>query len=232
MLVAALGPGAGGRVDLHFRHSRTPHQSQRGRMFGFGVAAVALGCSALAGGGVMSYVPSPSAPVERRTAVLAAATVFSFRSTPLVQAYELRTSEERDPDSPPVPSSDPFIRRLQAKSWALEPYSRTRIYLEAVKRKIQPNPFMNKKYFVRWAPDLNSFDVLNEKSRNEAVDLGKILKDNDLSNDGDEFEAFTYASEEDRAWVKKNLPVDDAFIELPSKLVETIKKIKSQKFDG
>uniref|UniRef100_A0A6T1IIG6 Uncharacterized protein n=1 Tax=Alexandrium monilatum TaxID=311494 RepID=A0A6T1IIG6_9DINO len=137
----------------------------------------------------------------------------------------------RDPDFPPVPDEDPFVRKLQAKSWAMEPIIRTRLFLMEEKRRVQPNPFADYKFFVKRVDSSTQWDVLDEASWKSASELGKVLLDNDLSFRREEWESFVYATDKDQEWVARNLNVTD-IVEMPPELVEKIRLIGTRKFAG
>mmetsp|Transcript_70015 Transcript_70015/g.161962 ORF Transcript_70015/g.161962 Transcript_70015/m.161962 type:complete len:233 (+) Transcript_70015:31-729(+) len=181
-----------------------------------------------------------SFPASRRSSFAVGLTALAGLAPPAkAERFELsylkpgnpKEIEYRDPDVPPVPDENPFIRKMQAKSWAMEPIIRTRLYIMNEKRRVQPNPFADKKFLVKWANDSTRFDVLNEKAYNEASSLGKVLKDEELSYAREDFDCYMYASPQDQEWVNTKLNVYST-IALPEELLKTLEKLRSQKFLG
>jgi len=129
---------------------------------------------------------------------------------------------------PPPPDPNPKIRALQAKSWAMEPFTRQRMYLKAMAQRMEFG-LLNQRYFVHWAPDSYKYDVLDQKNFEEATKLGKLLLDSDLSEPTSESVVFIYAKPEDQQWVSDNLGVVD-FLEIPAELQKAIEQIKATPF--
>uniref|UniRef100_A0A7S1W0W4 Uncharacterized protein n=1 Tax=Alexandrium catenella TaxID=2925 RepID=A0A7S1W0W4_ALECA len=132
------------------------------------------------------------------------------------------------PPTPPTPSKDPFILGLQKKSWAVEPFSRQRLYLKAMSQRLGVG-MLNPKYFVHWTADSYKYDVLDQKPWEEAKANGKIILDSDMCDSGSETVVFIYAKPEDRKWVEDNVGISD-LIECPEELVQAIEKIKATPF--
>jgi len=132
---------------------------------------------------------------------------------------------------PPKPDKDPFIRSLQAKSWAMEPIFRQRLYLRAVEQRVKnENPgFFTKKFFVHYSPDSKYFDILDEGNFNEANKLGKLLTDSDLTDPTSDLVVYLYATPKDQKWVAENIGVAD-YVEYPADLIQAIDELKANPF--
>lgn len=138
------------------------------------------------------------------------------------------------PTDPPIPSPNAFIRKLQAKSWALEPILRQRSYLKAMKQRLYAQSqlgFGKNKYFVHWSLDSYKYDILEENQFNEATRLGLLLVDSDMSEPTAELPVFLYKNATDQAYVADKLGVYD-LVELPDELVQAIEEVKIKKFDA
>eukprot|EP00419_Tripos_fusus_P023952 CAMPEP_0172717078 /NCGR_PEP_ID=MMETSP1074-20121228/70278_1 /TAXON_ID=2916 /ORGANISM="Ceratium fusus, Strain PA161109" /LENGTH=226 /DNA_ID=CAMNT_0013541927 /DNA_START=86 /DNA_END=766 /DNA_ORIENTATION=+ len=126
------------------------------------------------------------------------------------------------------PDPDPWVRSLQAKSWANEPWTRQRIYLSAVALRMNIGMF-NKRYFVHWTPESYKYDLLDENGFKDAKLAGKLLIDSDMTDPKTNTLVFIYAKPEDQAWVEKNGGVVDT-IEMPQSEKDAIEQIRRTPF--
>jgi len=136
------------------------------------------------------------------------------------------------PTDPPNPDPDPFVRRLQEKTWALEPVLRQRMYLKAMQVRLrlsQELGILKNKYFVHWSPDIYKYDILEEEQFKEATRKGKLLTDVDMTEPSSELPVFVYTDEKARSFVQDELGVYD-LVELPEDLIAAIEQIKATPF--
>lgn len=175
--------------------------------------------------------------VEARRGLLMGLLLSSF---PAAAAAEPRNSlpkyikagdplPDLDPNYPPAPSEIPWIRELQKKSWEREPILRTRFYLMDEMTKIQPNPFGEKKDMVRWTEDPVKWDVLTAEDLKTAERYGKVLVDQDLTNEDMGWKSYIYTATQDRDWVAKNCNITQT-IELTKAFQEQLELVRSHKF--
>ncbi|CAK9056429.1 unnamed protein product [Durusdinium trenchii] len=173
--------------------------------------------------------------VQARRALLASlvagfpAPAVAFRNSKPKAIKAGEAMPDLDPDYPPAPSDDPWIRGLQAKSWEREPITRTRFYLMDEMTKIQPNPFGEKKDMIRWNEDPVKWDVVSAQDRRTAENLGPTLGYPDLTSDAMGWQSYIYTAAEDRDWAAKNLNITQT-IELDKPFQEQLKLIRSRKF--
>jgi len=128
----------------------------------------------------------------------------------------------------PEPDPDPWVRSLQAKSWANEPWTRQRIYLLAVAQRLEIG-ILNKRYFVHWSPESYKYDVLDDQAFKDAKQAGKLLVDSDMTEPSSNTLVFIYAKPGDQAWVEEKIGVKDT-VEIPDADKEVIEQIRTTPF--
>eukprot|EP00933_Yihiella_yeosuensis_P077181 TRINITY_DN87386_c0_g1_i1.p1 TRINITY_DN87386_c0_g1~~TRINITY_DN87386_c0_g1_i1.p1 ORF type:complete len:287 (+),score=56.23 TRINITY_DN87386_c0_g1_i1:96-956(+) len=140
------------------------------------------------------------------------------------------------PPIPPKPSRNPFIRRLQEKSWQLEPWARMHNFLKVTRTKFSSEgPFSAYRVFVHWkpAPDNFKFDIMNQDNFKEAARLGKIVIDTDMTGSGgkdwNDIEVYAYKDDEARQYCQEKLIIED-LCEIPFELQEAILTIMKTPF--
>mmetsp|Transcript_3598 Transcript_3598/g.10432 ORF Transcript_3598/g.10432 Transcript_3598/m.10432 type:complete len:253 (-) Transcript_3598:34-792(-) len=127
---------------------------------------------------------------------------------------------------PPKPDPNPYIAALQKKSWEMEPYIRTRLYLKAADSKLQD---LSPRFFVRWANNEYKFDVLEENNLKEANQMGKVQIDPKLSDPTMEMTVFIYTNKEAQEFVQKSIGAVDV-AEVPDELKKSLETMKLNKF--
>lgn len=137
----------------------------------------------------------------------------------------------------PDPDPDPFVRRLQKRSWSMEPIFRQRLYLKAMRQGLMQRGELglgNEKYFVHWTAqkdkqDFYKYDILDNKNFNAAVSQGLLLADKEMTDTEEELMVFVYRKPEDQAYVEENLGVLDR-VECTQELIDMIELIKKTPF--
>lgn len=127
---------------------------------------------------------------------------------------------------PPKPDPNPYIAALQKKSWEMEPYIRTRLYLKASDQKLAD---LAPRFFVRWSTDEYKFDVLEEGNLREANNLGKVQIDPKLSDPSMEMTVFIYTNKDAQEYVQKQIGAAD-IAEVPAELKKSLETMKQNKF--
>lgn len=177
----------------------------------------------------------PAGTVGRRGGAVALASAVLLAgltvagAAPAVRAVTPGRLLNTPPPIPPKPSSNAFIRALQAKSWALEPFTRQRNYLKAVLIQDVGQGIFNPKFVIHWSPDSYKWDVMDEANFKEAKLQGKLLIDSDLSDPGSEMTIYLYQNNEAREYCQTKIGVEQV-IEGPDDLIEAVEIIKKTPF--
>jgi len=128
----------------------------------------------------------------------------------------------------PEPDPDPWVRSLQAKSWANEPWVRQRLFLKSVAQQLEIGVF-NKGYFVHWSHESYKYDVLDDQEFKDAKQAGKVLVDSDMTEPTSDTLVFIYTKPEDREWVEKRIGIKDT-AEVPDESKKVIEQIRATPF--
>eukprot|EP00435_Cladocopium_sp_Y103_P009471 s4476_g2.t1 len=121
------------------------------------------------------------------------------------------------------------MQDFKTKAPSIFEASKTRFYLMDEMTKIQPNPFGEKKDMVRWTEDPVKWDVLTAEDLKTAERYGKVLVDQDLTNEDMGWKSYIYTATQDRDWVAKNCNITQT-VELTKAFQEQLELVRSHKF--
>lgn len=221
--VAGTARTAGASEAVPISASEQQEQGQTSRR----LAAVALPMLAL----LLAFLPRREAQAEDISSKLPSKKSDLPNWMQNIVPDEKAPVPSRDMDTPPEPDKNDFIRKLQEKTWEMQPVIRTREYLfRTFQEKYQPNPFASQaeqRFAVRQASNKDAWDVLDNASFQENFGLGKIIIDTELTSK--DFTTYAYTSSVDQDAVRKAATPCGA-IELPTDLKQRIELIKSRKF--
>mmetsp|Transcript_56548 Transcript_56548/g.132651 ORF Transcript_56548/g.132651 Transcript_56548/m.132651 type:complete len:220 (-) Transcript_56548:101-760(-) len=177
--------------------------------------------------------PSESSPLAARHARVAAPLLGSMLLAPqgadAIQSMAMDAPVILWKTDPPTPSKNPLIRKIQAEAWKTEPQKRQRLWLIGFFRGSQPS-YISGRFPVHHSPDSDTFDILDRQSFSAASALGKVVVENDLTDEPNELLIYIYNSPEDRQYVldKFSQPLDS--FSYTEELIQNIKEVKSKSF--
>jgi len=171
-------------------------------------------------------------PALGRRSAASAALLAALGAAPAARGYE-GVRNTPDPFSPD-PSDNPFIRKLQAKTWAMQSSIRQRAWLKAMMKQRQDNKFYAPFSIVRWSNNGNDqykYDILEDGNFKEANTQGKVLAEQEMSDPLNDLVVYVYVNDEARDYTQKTVGVYDT-IECPDDLIEAIAEVKKNPFKG
>lgn len=132
----------------------------------------------------------------------------------------------------PRPSRNPTIYMMQKQAWTKEAEDRLKIYLLAMRQRVELEHPLQTFYTVHWGAEGDNFDrwdIYEREVFKQANEEGHFLLDRDLTDEMNNLVTYIYTTEKDREYCQKNFAILD-LVELPDELKAYLKAVRITPF--